>query len=473
MKMKPVILILIVCFLAIVSTEGQNTYAWPDLRSEILNTHPLVQQADLFRESARSALFRAKGGFDVKTYTDFNSKNFNQKNYFQHTEGGLKLPTWYGLELKTAYTYANGFFLNPEEALPRNGQAVFGFNWTLGQGLFIDERRAGLFEARAGLQMGDAERASLLNDLSFEAAKNYWAWAAADNAVRVISASLAQNRIRHEALRESFKQGERAAIDTVETFIQLQNRQLDLNFSTVERTGLAFTLANYRWDANGNSIAINTGQIGPDLLLTEPLTTFNPETIQAMVQKASVEHPGMQFYSAKLNMLDVERRLKTEKRKPVIDFNYNILGSGWSFFPTATSDGGGVGVLARDIKWGINFSLPIPNRKARGELQITQIKIAQNQLARNTKRQEIEGKIRQYAAEMNTLSAQIDLYRSIVANYRALLDAESDKFTYGESSVFLINTREQRWLDAQLKYLKLVSEYRKAEAGLLWATGGW
>ncbi len=471
--MKSAILVLVFCGLAIVTIQGQSTYAWPDLRGEVLNMHPAARQADLFRESARAALFRAKGGFDLKAYTDFNSKNFNRKNYFQHTEGGLKLPTWYGLELKTAYNYANGDFLNPEDALPRNGQAVFGFNWTLGQGLFIDERRAGLFEARAGLQMGDAERAALLNDLVFDAAKTYWSWAAADNAVRVISASLAQNRIRHEALRESFKQGERAAIDTVETFIQLQNRQLDLNFSTVERTGLGFILANYRWDANGNSLALNTDQTAPDLLLTEPLSTFTPEAVAALVQKASVEHPGMQLYSAKLNMLDVERRLKTEKRKPVVDLNYNILGSGWSFFPTATADGGGVGVLARDIKWGINFSLPIPNRKARGDLQITQIKIAQNQIARTTKRQEIEGKIRQYAAEMNTLSAQIELYRNIVANYRALLDAESDKFTYGESSVFLINTREQRWLDAQLKYLKLVSEYRKAEAGLLWATGGW
>jgi len=71
-----------------------------------------------------------------------------------------------------------------------------------------------------------------------------------------------------------------------------------------------------------------------------------------------------------------------------------------------------------------------------------------------------------------TLRTQVTLLRNITANYRALLDGETEKFQLGESTVFLVNTREQRWLDAQIKYLKLLSEYRKSEAGLLWAMGG-
>jgi outer membrane protein TolC len=42
----------------------------------------------------------------------------------------------------------------------------------------------------------------------------------------------------------------------------------------------------------------------------------------------------------------------------------------------------------------------------------------------------------------------------------------------GESTIFLINTREQRWLDAQIKYIKLVGEYQKTAAALTWAMGG-
>jgi outer membrane protein TolC len=64
------------------------------------------------------------------------------------------------------------------------------------------------------------------------------------------------------------------------------------------------------------------------------------------------------------------------------------------------------------------------------------------------------------------------LFRDFVGSYRSLLDGELERFRQGESSIFLINTREQRLLDTQVKYLKLLSEFKKAEAGLVWATGG-
>ena len=131
----------------------------------------------------------------------------------------------------------------------------------------------------------------------------------------------------------------------------------------------------------------------------------------------------------------------------------------------------GGAVLTNDIKWGVNFSYPLLNRKARGDLQATEIKIVQTDYEIRQKRLTIENKVRQYANELNNLNIQITLYRSTTANYRTLLDAENERFTFGESSVFLVNTREQRWLDAQIKYLKLLSEYRKAEAGLQWSAG--
>ncbi len=99
------------------------------------------------------------------------------------------------------------------------------------------------------------------------------------------------------------------------------------------------------------------------------------------------------------------------------------------------------------------------------------MKIAQTDFELRQKRQAIENKVQQYANDLNNFAAQIALFQNITANYRALLDAEIEKFNFGESSIFLINAREQRWLDAQVKYLKLLSEYRKAEAGLQWSAG--
>lgn len=451
-----------------VSAQGQQILDWPAFRSQVLQYHPAARQAELFRDRANAGLLRARGGFDPKVYGDVNGKDFNGKNYFQYSEAGVKWPLWLGLELKGNYNVASGDFLNPESKLPDAGQVAAGFNWTLGQGLLMDERRAALQEGRIGLQQNEAERAAALNDLMLEAAKAYWNWVFADNQLSILQEAQRQAQLRYEGIVESFLQGDKPAIDTLEAFIQVQNRTLEVNFARVDQQNALLALNAFLWGADG-AVADLDKAYQAELLTAGLYETVAPNTAETVLQTARTQHPELQLYDAKLRLLNVERRLKQEKLKPVVDVNYQLLGNGWSFFPTTGTEG--VGVLANDIKWGLSVSYPIPNRKARGDVQLNRIKIAQTDLSIQQKRLDIESKVRQYLNEMNTLSGQIELYRDITANYRALLDGEMERFRFGESSVFLVNTREQRWLDAQIKYLKLLSTYRKAEVGLRWSAG--
>jgi len=441
---------------------------YTDFKQQVLENHPLARQADLYRDQASAMLLRAKGGFDPKAFAEHSGKNFNGKTYFQYTEAGLKVPTWAGLEFKGAYNLASGNFLNTEHSLPENGQASFGLVWTLGQGLMFDERRAGLQMARAGIEMGEAERLEARNDLMLEANKSYWTWNYAENAVGIVLDALRQAEIRHEGLRQSFIQGERSAFDTLETFIQVQSRQVDLQFARVDAQNAALALSVFLWNSDNQMLTTDRIPPAPMLLGTE-IGAGMPSDAERLLQQARSSHPELRQYQVKLRQLTTERRLKNEKRKPVLDLSYNLLGNGWEFFPTASADG--PAMLANDVKWGIDFSYPILNRKARGDWQLTQLKIVQTELELQQKRQTVEMKVQQYANDLTNLRAQAVLFRDVTANYRRLLDGENEKFSIGESSIFLVNTREQRWLDAQLKYLKLLSELRKAEAGIQWAAG--
>jgi outer membrane protein TolC len=438
---------------------------WEEFRRQVLENHPVALQSDLYRNQADQTLLRAKGGFDPKLYSEFYTKNFGGKTYFRYSETGVKLPTWAGLEVKAAYNTASGNYLNSESTLPSNGQASLGFNWSLGQGLLVDERRTALQQARIGRQAAEAERDLVRNDLLLDAAKTYWNWVVADNQLRIFESALQQARIRHEGLCESYRQGEKPAVDTIETFIQVQNRLLDINFATVDLQNASLALRNFLWEKDGSPA---TTLPTPVVLENIPvsLSAIDREALRGRIDR----HPELRVYQAKLQTLGAERRLKNEKRKPVLDVNYNLLGAGWEFFPSASADG--PGIFAQDIKWGVSFSYPILNRKARGDWQITQVKIAQTELDIRQKRQVLETKVAQYANELENLRGQIALYSNITDNYRRLLDAETEKFGQGESSVFLINAREQRWLEARIKYLKLLSEFRKTEAALQWAAGG-
>jgi len=52
-----------------------------------------------------------------------------------------------------------------------------------------------------------------------------------------------------------------------------------------------------------------------------------------------------------------------------------------------------------------------------------------------------------------------------------LLEGEREKFKNGESSLFLINSREIMAIDAELTLIKLQTTYEKDRLGIYWAAG--
>ncbi|MEZ4980235.1 MAG: hypothetical protein R2769_01335 [Saprospiraceae bacterium] len=73
----------------------------------ILQNHPIVRQANILNQMAVSERRQASGAFDPKLYGDWNAKSFDNKNYFQQGEAGLKMDAWFGAEIKAAYNYTS------------------------------------------------------------------------------------------------------------------------------------------------------------------------------------------------------------------------------------------------------------------------------------------------------------------------------------------------------------------------------
>ena len=99
------------------------------------------------------------------------------------------------------------------------------------------------------------------------------------------------------------------------------------------------------------------------------------------------------------------------------------------------------------------------------------VKTLRNNFKLVEKRRTIQNKINTLMSELTLAKTQIDLYTEMVNNYQQLFEAEQFKFQLGESSVFLINSREQKLLDAQLKLIDLKGNFHKKKAKLLYAAG--
>jgi len=177
-----------------------------------------------------------------------------------------------------------------------------------------------------------------------------------------------------------------------------------------------------------------------------------------------IEHPSLNFYRLKLEGLEIERRLKAESLKPQLDLNYKFLNQPApnDFFAQYSPD---------NYNWGLKASFPIFVRKGRGDLNKTKIKIEENNLELELKRLSLQNKVQALEQELILSQGQLIETRSMVNNYRRLLAAENNKFRNGESSLFLINSRELTYIDAQLKQTELESKLNAVRAKLLAAAG--
>ncbi len=435
----------------------------------ILAYHPVVKQARLLDGQAEALERLARGGFDPNAYAEWGQKSFENKEYFSIGEGGLKVPAWYGVELKAAYTVTDGIYLNPERNLPEAGQAVLGLKVPLARGLIIDERRATLQQARLMARANEAGRQSIINDLLLAAASAYWEWAAAYNQLLVEQQALALTEQRFGAIVESFIQGDKPAIDTLETLIQLQSRQLALNDALLGYRNAGLSLSNFLWH-EGDVPVEATGRLRPPVLeeLQPTLPALGPE---AILRSASLSHPDIRRYEAKLSQLAVGRKLAAEQLKPRLDVEYNFLSNGSDFIYNTDNGSGFNDLVAQNYKWGLRFDFPLFLRKERGKLALAKLEIQDAEYGLQQKRVEIANKIGAYYNELENLLRQIRLMEDNAGNYQALLDAEIQKFNLGESSIFLLNSREQRLIEAQLKLAALRGKFFKSRVGLEWAAG--
>lgn len=442
--------------------EGQML-SYDAFMQRVVAHHPVVQQGQLLVAQGEANILKARGGFDPKLAGDLSQKQFNDSRYYNIAEGALKVPTWFGIEGKVAYQQADGTYLNPERTVPDAGLWLAGVSVPLGEGLFMDQRRAALRQAQTMLKANKAERQSMVNDLLLEAAKAYWEWQAAYRQMRILdnAVQLALNRYNFTIV--SFQQGDKPAIDTTEAYLQVQQLQLMYNEAAVAFRNAGLQLSTFLWLERGIPLEVTEAAI-PDTAPTVATPLPVADSLQQWVAQLANQHPDLLQYRFKLEALDIQRQLRLEQLKPDLFVTYNFL----------TSTVGGDEIIAgtlENYKFGITFQMPLFMRKERGNLRAAQLKWQSAALALEQKTLEQTNKVEAYINTLSNLNNQLTLVSEMVTNYERMVTAERQLFRQGESSLFLVNSREQKYINAALKQVELQVKYQKARAGLSWASG--
>ncbi len=465
--MKRLWLILIFLFPGGVSGMPQDSLlllSKDELLSIVREYHPVVKQADLSIERSEAAVTAARGGFDPKLAAGLERKTLDREFYYSYFHPNISIPTWYGLELKAGAEEIAGNRVSRERTLGTTSYA--GVRWSVTQGLLFDERRATLRQAQTLVQLSEAERQQQVNTILYEALTAYWLWVKQYNYYNIYTNAVALNRQRLMMVKAEFEQGNRPAIDTVEALTQLQVYQLLQSEAQMEFRNTGYALSNYLW-LDGNQPAMLGDNIVPDttdISLYTEMQELPP--LEELVVQALNNHPKLRMAGFKIDYYDIERRLKAQYLAPKLDINANLLNKGYELPAELT-----VPFMENNYKLGVDFSMPLLFRKARGEYKQARIKQQEANIERDYTALQVENKIKSYYNEVLILKKQIELYENANENYSRMLAGELARYRIGESNLFLVNSRENKLLEANRKLFELKTKWHKSYAGMLWAAG--
>lgn len=431
----------------------------------ILAHHPIAKQASLLSEVARQEIRLARGNFDPKAEAQLSFKRLDGKEYYDIFSSSLKFPTGFPMDLSIGLDRNKGAYLNPEDYISGKynyHQLYAGVSLPIGRGLLTDERRTALRQAELFRDITEAEQVKMINKLLLDAAKYYWDWYYAYYNYQLLTRNVEIADDIFQRVKTNYLYGEASVIDTVQAKITWQERLVERQegFNHFQNSGLE--LSNMLWDSLGNAVNLNI-RWAPVLLQDPLLTTAE---LKELADRAQINHPDLKKTEVKIRQLEAEKRLATEYLKPQLNLKYYAINQ------PINPDGEFSFTIDDNYKLGIDFSFPVFLRKERAKIALTELKISNTRLEQAMLERQISNNLTSIHNHLVNLQSIMAHQKQMVDGYERLLRAELMNLEEGESDLFKINAQQEKLIQAQSKWLKLLAESEKQKAYLYWAAGG-
>lgn len=443
------------------STAQEKKLGLQQLFEVIRNYHPVAKQASINIDKAKAGVVIARGEFDPVLSHYAANKTFDGLDYYQYSHQELSIPTWYGIEIKGGLETLNGNKTDPSATIGNTNYA--GISFPILNGLVTDKRRTALQQSKIIQSLSVIEQRQIINDLMLDAAEAYWNWCINYAKMDVVNKGIQNNTNRLSFIKKSWENGERPAIDTLEAFSQLLSFQNKLEQQKYYLLKSALELSAFLWDKN-LAPYILPNDIIPENNLNDNLSDKDDLSLTSLLN-AIENHPELLILKNKSDFLQAEKKLKFQELLPKLNVEYNFLGKSYDFTKLSGT------MFENNYRYGVKFGMPLRISKGRGEYRSAKLKIRENDIKLIQKKQSLTIKIKQQFAQLETLKKQLQLQSINYNNYNRLLEAEQMRFNNGESSLFLINSRENKALEELEKLIETKGKQSIAQYTLRWSAG--
>ncbi|MBI1268385.1 MAG: hypothetical protein GC193_13240 [Cryomorphaceae bacterium] len=418
-----------------------------DFLKQLLRYHPQLGIRTMDVGIAEAEAMGARAAFDPNLKGEYASKTFDGTSYYDYRDAALEWQLQPGINLKAGYNRSIGTYINPETFTPEVGLAFAEISVPLVDGFFRTPDQTRLRQARISADRSVRTLENAQRDMVLFGAEVYWNWVAASRALKLRNDIVALALERYNQTVGQYQLGVFTAMDTLEAHNQYVKRQTEYTEALMdfqEWFRLAGTLI---WE--NDMFDQFTGGAEPD---TSWQSAADLHISRALSNDLTWLHPSVEMLELKSREARLDLLLAREQLKP--DVNLSLK---------AISRADQLSLAGNNSVIGLSAKVPILSRKERANIRKAQFKLDQADLYVDMKLRDLMQKrlmLESQVLQVNDLSR---LARENAANAGELLFMEGTKLRLGESTLFIINRRENTYLDAAIKEIDVMRKKRILE----------
>lgn len=427
----------------------------------VVTTFPLLRAAERDRALAAADQLSASGGFDPSLriqgttipYGGYPSDRLAVTVEQPTALGGTR---FFG-----GWRYGAGSFApyDGKYETADYGEARAGAQVPLWRDLPIDRRRAGLQKAELGTSVArlsvEEQRLAIVRAASIR----YWDWVAAGRRLAISRELLGMATARDGQLLARVESGDLPAYERAENLRVIHQRESQVVAAERGLENAAIELALYLRDEQGTSRAPEPARLPAAL----PPADAAPFAIGDRAEGVALaQRPEPRRLEALAEQARVDLALAENQKKPAVDL---VVMGAKDLGPAPAK------IQPWELEIALLLDLPILNRVQEGRKRAAEAQLGKLAEQARYARDRVVADVRDAVSAITLARERAGAIRREVDVARGLVDSERERFLLGESTLLVVNLREQAFAEAALREVDAVVEQHRGGAALQAALG--
>lgn len=441
---------------AAIVTSRATPLTFEEVLASVATHHPQQLAAIAEQAVAEGRQLAADGAFD----TELRGRAlWDPRGTYRNHEvlALIEQPTpWQGLSFFGGYHLGAGDFAlyDGKRRTSSTGEAIAGVRLPLLRDREIDPARAGIAQAGVDVDLAELAAQALRIELARRAAQEYWSWVAAGRRAAVARELLDVALARASAVRAAAERGELASIEADENDRQVAVRRVFLAAAERSLEQAALSLSLFLRDGAGQVVLPPPSWLPP--ALPAPTSQIDSRRLVEFVIRAEEQRPEPRRLALLARRAGVDRDLARNQALPWINLTAHV--------EQELSGGGPDGEGGLEVFGGLELRFPIQRRTARGREAAAAAQ--QDALAHQARlaRERIEVEVRDAASALAAATARHDQALRARELALGLERAEREALELGQSTLLVVNLREQAAAEAMLLVIDAAADHQRALA---------